>query len=415
MSIMQEAIAAPTQGRDSRTYWLFTVSAGHGVVHWFQQLYPVIIPSIKSSLGLNDVQLGALSSVKQLTSGPLMLPAGMLADLWVKAPPILLGAALAVFGIAYFFMGLAPSYGWMLAAVALSGVGTALWHPAAMAGLSLRYPEKRGTALAVHGATASVGDAIAPLAIGGILLVVTWEHLLLWHLIPGLVLGLVVWSMLRSSGRGTATAEPRPSVRVYGQQVAAYLRNRTVLSIMGVNVLSGVARVSVVTFFPLYVKETLGYSTFVLGLYIALLYAMGAVSQPLMGAWSDRLGRKPVLLAGNLAMGLLFLAMAVAAPGWQLSLVIAALGCFFYALSTVIQATLMDAADARVQASTMGLTGVFSQLVTLPAPILAGVIASHWGYTATFVYSSVATLLCVPVLLFMRVPRTGRKAARTGG
>ena len=102
MSTTQEAVAAPLRGRESRTFWLYTVSAGHGIVHWFQQLYPIIIPSIKASLGLNDVQLGALSSVKQLTSGPLMLPAGMVADLW--------GMALAVFGIAYFFMGLAPRF-----------------------------------------------------------------------------------------------------------------------------------------------------------------------------------------------------------------------------------------------------------------------------------------------------------------
>ena len=303
----------------------------------------------------------------------------------------------------------------MMAAVALTGVGTALWHPAAMAGLSRRYPERRGTALAVHGATASVGDAIAPLAIGGILLLVTWERLLLWHIIPGLVLGLLVWWMLRGSGESEGRGEARPSVRAYGQGVIAFLRNRSVLTIMGVNVLSGIARVSVVTFFPLYVKETLGYSTFVLGLYIALLYAMGAISQPVMGAWSDRVGRKPVLLTGTAVMGLLFLAMAVVAPGWQLSLVIAGLGCFFYALSTVVQATLMDVADTRVQASTMGLTGVFSQLVTLPAPILAGVIASHWGYEATFIYSGVATLLGVPLLVSLRVPRTGRTAARTGG
>lgn len=110
MSTTQEAVAAPLRGRESRTFWLYTVSAGHGIVHWFQQLYPIIIPSIKASLGLNDVQLGALSSVKQLTSGPLMLPAGMVADLWVKATPLLLGMALAVFGIAYFFMGLAPGF-----------------------------------------------------------------------------------------------------------------------------------------------------------------------------------------------------------------------------------------------------------------------------------------------------------------
>ena len=37
------------------------VTGGHFAVHWFQQLFPVVLPSVKAGLGLNDVQVGALT------------------------------------------------------------------------------------------------------------------------------------------------------------------------------------------------------------------------------------------------------------------------------------------------------------------------------------------------------------------
>src|SRR3990172_1994249 len=59
---------------------LAVVTGGHFGIHWFQQLFPVILPSLKAQLGLNDVQVGALSSARQLINGAMDLPCGILAD-----------------------------------------------------------------------------------------------------------------------------------------------------------------------------------------------------------------------------------------------------------------------------------------------------------------------------------------------
>jgi hypothetical protein len=42
------------------------VTGGHFAIHYFQQLFPVILPSVKGGLGLNDVQVGGLASARQL-------------------------------------------------------------------------------------------------------------------------------------------------------------------------------------------------------------------------------------------------------------------------------------------------------------------------------------------------------------
>ena len=172
------------------------------------------------------------------------------------------------------------------------------------------------------------------------------------------------------------------------------------------------ARLSVLTFLPIYLQEDLGYSTFVLGLYLALLHAMGAASQPVMGYLSDKFGRKAVLLPSLVAFGLLYLALAVAAPGVQLSLVIGALGLFFYSLATVTQATVMDVASINVQASGVGVVTLVSLFLSLPGPIIAGVLVEEFGTQTAFLFAGVVTLLSASLLAVTSVPRSSIAAPR---
>src|SRR3989338_5692262 len=74
---------------------LSVLTVGHFFVHWFQQFYPVVLPSVKAGLGLNDVQVGALNSARQLTNGTLDLPLGILADSMVRHRGLILASALA--------------------------------------------------------------------------------------------------------------------------------------------------------------------------------------------------------------------------------------------------------------------------------------------------------------------------------
>ena len=50
------------RGLGKERIWLLGVlTTGHFVIHWFQQFFPVILPSIKSGLALNNVEVGALT------------------------------------------------------------------------------------------------------------------------------------------------------------------------------------------------------------------------------------------------------------------------------------------------------------------------------------------------------------------
>ena len=80
-SFIHNTLVTPFRGLGrQRLAFLGFVTGGHTAIHWFQQLFSVVLPSISQGLGLSEVQVGYLQSARQLTSGTLNLPAGILAE-----------------------------------------------------------------------------------------------------------------------------------------------------------------------------------------------------------------------------------------------------------------------------------------------------------------------------------------------
>jgi len=369
---------------------LSVLTLGHFFIHWFQQFYPVALPSIKAGLGLNDVQVGALNSARQFIMGALDLPLGMLADSAVRYRGLILASALVFMGSAYLLMGAAPVFFWALVGSGLVGLGTSLWHPAATASLSNKFPERRATAIAIHGMGATIGDTLTPIGVGFLLVTFPWQIVLEMQIVPALLLGLLVLRGLvglfaDSGSHSSRAAQVREIVELAKNPLFLWVSVNMGLLQMG--------RLIVQTFLPIYLQEHLGYSPFVLGFYIALQHAMGTISQPILGFLSDRFGRKAVLVPSFITLGLLFVLIAVAAPGIQLALVIGAVGIFFYTLLNIVIATVMDVAGAKIQASSYGLTSLLTHMVVFPTPMVAGFLVGKYGIGSAFLLAGALVIL----------------------
>ena len=136
------------------------------------------------------------------------------------------------------------------------------------------------------------------------------------------------------------------------------------------------------------------------GASLSIFLAGFAVGQLLWGPLSDRLGRKPVLLAGLSMFALGCLGMLwVDSALWLLSLrFIQAIG--ICAAAVTWQALVIDRYPAdkanRVFAGIMPLMGLSPAL----APLLGAVVLNHLGWQAIFtVLFGIAVLLLLPTLL----------------
>jgi MFS family permease len=409
-SFIGNTLLAPFRGLGrQRLAFLGFVTGGHTAIHWFQQMFSVVLPSISQGLGLSEVQVGYLQSARQLTSGTLNLPAGIVADSFVHRQAVMLGGALVLMGAGYFALGAADGLASALVGAALVGLGTAVWHPPAMGALSARFPERRATVLAIHGVGATIGDTLTPVAVGALLVAFAWPDVLRAQLLPGILAGLLVWRGLTSHFRDVTA---RPSSGDLVRDFRAILVHPVFLVISLAQGLMMMARQVILTFLPLYIQIRLGRGAFELGVYIAMLHAVGTVSQPVLGLLSDRIGRKAVLVPSFAILAGLYLLLAAAPPGWPLAALVLAIGVFFYTLTNVTGAAVFDAAGRNIQASAMGLASLVTQVIVLPAPVLAGWMVQRWGYGSAFVLAAafmvLGTMVMLPLRLYQGTVRTPR-------
>ncbi|HWP56722.1 MAG TPA: MFS transporter [Candidatus Acidoferrales bacterium] len=401
MKTLRQATAFVHNLGADRLKFLAVVTGGHFAIHWFQQLFPVVLPSVKAGLGLSDVEAGALASARQLVQGTLDLPSGILADSLARRRALILASALVSMGAGYLFFGWMTVFAGALVGAGLIGLGTALWHPAAAAALSHRFPELRATALSIHGMGATVSDTLTPLVAGALLVGFSWNGFLGFQLLPAILVALVVWrGLLRVLPAAGASSGQPAQLR----DLADLARNRVFLGLTAAKALMQMGRLVVLTFLPIYLQEHLNYSPFELGIYITLLHAMGTVSQPILGYLSDHFGRKAVMVPSFAALAILFFLLALVEPGLPLGLVVTAIGLFFYTLMNITFAAVMDVAGAKIQASSYGLTSLLTEVVVMPTPMIAGLLIGIYGIRVSFmlagVFLGLAALVTAPLDLY---------------
>ena len=160
-------------------------------------------------------------------------------------------------------------------------------------------------------------------------------------------------------------------------------------------------------------RSELGLSAGAVGASLSIFLAGFAVGQLLWGPLSDRLGRKPVLLAG-----LSLFALGCVGMFWVQDSVLLLSLRFIQAIgicaaAVTWQALVIDRYPAdeanRVFAGIMPLMGLSPAL----APLLGAVVLGHLGWQAIFaVLLGLALLLIVPTLLLKEPPRAASRAVK---
>ncbi|MCH2311383.1 MAG: MFS transporter [SAR202 cluster bacterium] len=391
-------------GKDSS--FLYWITFGHIVMHWYQNLFPLILPYFKSEFGLSAVQLGSLNTIQMGIASGLMVVVAYFADTRRHLQIIILVSAILILGICYFGISLLPTYAWTLIWSGLIGLSVALWHPTAMGGLSLKFPKKRGMALGVHGVGASIGDSLSPIIVGAFIMTFAWRTVLQFHLIPIAIISIIMWRVLSKNevdGQNAKKNSDKNKVDfyTYWTDLKTLIKNPQALSVTISNALISGARVAVLTFLPIYLFDTLGFSSLKMGVYLALLFAMGAISQPIMGILSDRVGRKVILVPSFLILGVLYLLIGSTQNDILLGIIIGILGAFFYPILNIAQAAIMDVGSKDIQSTTMGVSGLVGWPAILVSPIIAGLLVDKFNIEMAFIFagviSLVSTLILVPI------------------
>jgi len=118
-----------------------------------------------------------------------------------------------------------------------------------------------------------------------------------------------------------------------------------------------------------------------------LVYTLAA--QPL-GALSDRIGRRKLIIAGWLVYGAAYLGFALANAAWEIWLIWAFYGLYYALTEGAIKALVADLVIADQRGTAYGWLNTAIGLVALPASLLAGILWQRVSPAAPFLFGAVA-------------------------
>ena len=392
----------PSDIRGSGNFIIAGLTSGHGVFHWFLQSFIVLLPEVEATFGLSKIGVGSISTVRELVSGLITLPGGIIADVLRKYWGLILALCMAGFGLGWLIVGQAPVFPLLLLGVAIVAAAASLWHLPAMASLSHHYSHRRGTALSFHGIGGNVGDAISPVATGFLLGYLAWQDILsIYAAVPIFIAFLVYWAF-KNIGRAVGEEESNSGQDRMGQ-TKDILKNPLIWVITFAGGIRAMAFIALITFLPSYLSNDLGLSDFRRGVYFGLLVAAGIVFTPLMGYLSDRFGRKIVLVPGMLFDAAIVLLMASFGEGVPLIILLFMLGAFFYSDQPILTASALDIVGSGVATTTLGALSFARFGLSAISPIIAGYLYDTYSMDSVFYYVASLMIFSAVVLAFTKL------------
>jgi EmrB/QacA subfamily drug resistance transporter len=152
----------------------------------------VAIPTIGAELAATQSELQWILDAFALTLAALLLPMGAIGDRFGRRRLMLIG--FVVFVAASLWAAWAGSVSGLIAARALGGVGAAMVFPGTLATLTASMPDsRRGTAIGLWAASASLGGTFGALAAGGLVEVFWFGSVFLATAVAGAIVGAMTW------------------------------------------------------------------------------------------------------------------------------------------------------------------------------------------------------------------------------
>ena len=401
---MAHAHHHPEHPRDIRQRGGFIISgltSGHGVFHWFTQSLIAMLPEVQAAFGLGGVGVGGITATREVVSGLVTLPGGVIIDALRKHWGLVLAVCMALFGIGWLIIGFSQHYYLLLFGMAVVALAASIWHLPAMASLSHHFARRKGTALSFHGVGGQIGDALAPPATGVLLGFLAWREIIsIYAALPIFLAFLVFWAF-RNIGRtqdaDAADADGGGQFRATSQ----VLRNPILWIVAFIGGIRGMAFIALITFLPIFLND-LGMSALVRNLHLGLLMAVGIVSTPVVGYLSDRFGRKMVLIPGLLLLAALSFLLSGAGVGILLVIIIALMGTFLFGDQPILTALALDVAGGRVPTTVLGILSFERFLLSAASPLIAGKLYDDYGADTAFIY--VAALFALGAITLLFVP-----------
>ncbi|WP_413301654.1 MFS transporter [Bacillus sp. 1P10SD] len=140
---------------------LFIIGLCHLLNDAIQAVVPAMFPILEKSMGLSFTQLGIIAFSLNMVSSVMQPLVGFFTD--KKPMPYALPIGLTFTLVGILGLGFASDFAWIVLAVVLIGLGSAVFHPEGSRVAYMAAGNRRGLAQSIYQVGGNTGQALAPL------------------------------------------------------------------------------------------------------------------------------------------------------------------------------------------------------------------------------------------------------------
>lgn len=319
MTVSSSSSAPPAKAPYSLRYEilaLLLLGLAYGFAYFDRMALTFLGPEVQADLSLTKEQVGWLGSGLSATWALGAYLIGRWSDAIGRRKPFLIGA-LVLFSFCSVLSGLAWSFGTLLAARIVMGAAEGPFLPICLAIMVTASAQSRrglNAGILQNAFGSIIGTALAPFVLGRLAAAFDWRVAFYISGIPGLVLAVLIWWLIREPARPVAVQIETPAglLRVgFGpfiqrelRTIGALLKERNIwlCSIVSCFAVGSVVIGSI--FMPFYLDGPRGYDPLTRSNVMTAVGFCPAIGGVLVTFLSDRWGRKPLLILFAFLMAL---------------------------------------------------------------------------------------------------------------
>ena len=280
---------------------MILIGVGHLINDTMQAVIPAMFPLLREDLGLTFTQLGLISFVLNMFASVLQPVVGFVTD--KKPMPFALPIGMVSSFIGLVLLIIAPSYTMILVAVLFFGFGSAIFHPEGSRVSYMAAGNKRGLAQSIYQVGGNSGQALAPLISAFLILPFGMYGASVILILTAI--GIFILSKISLWYRQQLEEEKLSKVKKLLVSSLPPLTKKQVGMALALLITIIFARsfyvINMTNYYVFYLVDKYSLSIEVGQVLIFIFMAMGVVGTYLGGGWSDKYGRKNIILLSVVA------------------------------------------------------------------------------------------------------------------
>jgi FSR family fosmidomycin resistance protein-like MFS transporter len=274
---------------------LVSLSICHMLNDLNQSLVPALYPILKTSYHLDFAQVGLITLASQLTASMLQPVVGIVTDR--RPQPFSLPIAMTCSLIGLLLLSVASSYGLILLASALVGIGSSVFHPEASRVARMASGGRYGFAQSLFQLGGATGSAVGPLLAAFIVLPRGQSSIAWFSLVALVAMALLTYVGTWYSRHPSMAA--RRGRRAPPPVVSSPVPRATVIMAMSVILIllfsKNVYTASLSSYYTFFLIEKFHVTVQSAQLHLFVFLGSVAIGTFAGGPIGDRFGRKPVI------------------------------------------------------------------------------------------------------------------------